>query len=53
MHGKPIVALLACCSRRPEEGEKAVASIKAFGKPIGDVLVRRPYAQLQSLLDAT
>ena len=53
MHGKPIVALLACYSGRPEEGEKAVASIKAFGKPIGDVLMRRPYAQMQSLLDAT
>jgi FAD/FMN-containing dehydrogenase len=53
MHGKPIVALLACHSGRPEEGEKAVASIKSFGKPIGDVLVRRPYAQMQTLLDAT
>lgn len=53
MHGKPIVALLACYSGRPEEGEKAVAPIKAFGSPIGDVLVRRPYAQMQSLLDAT
>ena len=53
MHGKPIVAVLACYSGRPEEGEKVVAPIKAFGKPIGDVLVRRPYAQMQSLLDAT
>lgn len=53
MHGKPIVAVLACHSGRPEEGEKAVAPIKAFGEPIGDVLVRRPYAQMQSLLDAT
>ncbi len=53
MHGKPIVALLACYSGKPEEGEKAVAPIKSFGNPIGDVLVRRPYAQLQSLLDAT
>jgi len=53
MHGKPIVALLACYSGRPEDGEKVVASIKAHGKPIGDVLVRRPYTQLQSLLDAT
>jgi hypothetical protein len=53
MHGKPIVALLACYSGRPEEGERAVAPIKAFGKPAGDVLVRRPYAQMQSLLDAT
>jgi FAD/FMN-containing dehydrogenase len=52
-HGKPIVAVLACYSGRPEECEKAVGPIKAFGKPIGDVLVRRPYAQMQSLLDAT
>lgn len=34
-----------------QEGEKAVAAIKSFGSPIGDVLVRRPYAQLQALLD--
>lgn len=53
MHGKPIVALLACYSGRPEEGEKAVAPVKSFGNPIGDVIVRRPYTQMQSLLDAT
>lgn len=53
MHGKPIVAVLACYSGRPEEGEKIVAPIKAFGTPIGDVLARRPYAQMQALLDAT
>lgn len=53
MHGKPMVAILACHSGKPEEGEKAVAAIKGFGKPIGDVLVRRPYAQMQTLLDAT
>jgi FAD/FMN-containing dehydrogenase len=53
MHGKPIVAILACHSGKPEKGEKAVAAIKSFGAPIGDVLVRRPYAQLQTLLDGT
>lgn len=53
MHGKPIVAVLACYSGRPKDGEQAVAPIKAFGAPIGDVLVRRPYAQMQALLDAT
>ncbi|HVR98176.1 MAG TPA: FAD-binding oxidoreductase [Thermoanaerobaculia bacterium] len=53
IHGKPIVTILACHSGKPEEGEKAVAAIKSFGKPIGDVLVRRPYAQLQTLLDGT
>ncbi|MCK6460151.1 MAG: FAD-binding oxidoreductase [Planctomycetes bacterium] len=53
IHGKPIVALLACYSGDPAEGERVVAPIKAFGKPVGDILVRRPYAQLQALLDAT
>ena len=52
-HGKPIIGLLACYSGKPEDGEKIVAPIKALGKPIGDILIRRPYAQLQSLLDAT
>jgi FAD/FMN-containing dehydrogenase len=53
VHGKPIVAILACYSGKPEDGEKIVAPIKSFGKPVGDVLVRRPYVQTQSLLDAT
>jgi FAD/FMN-containing dehydrogenase len=53
MHGKPIIAILACYSGDAEEGEKVVAPIKSFGKPIGDILARRPYAQLQRLLDGT
>jgi FAD/FMN-containing dehydrogenase len=53
MHGKPIVAVLACYSGKPDEGEKAVAPLKSFGNPIGDVLVRRPFIGMQSLLDAT
>lgn len=53
VHGQPIVAILACYSGRPEDGERIVAPIKAFGSPVGDVLVRRPYAQVQALLDAT
>jgi FAD/FMN-containing dehydrogenase len=53
MHGKPIVVMLACFSGNLEVGEKLVAPIKSFGNPVGDVLTRRPYAQLQSLLDGT
>jgi FAD/FMN-containing dehydrogenase len=52
-HGKLIVGILACYSGDPSEGERLVAPIKAYGKSIGDVLVRRPYTQMQSLLDAT
>lgn len=51
-HGKPIVAIQACYSGTPVDGEKAVAAIKSFGKPVGDVLVRRPYPQLQAFFDA-
>ena len=53
VHGQPIIAMLACWSGPPAEGEQVVAPIKSFGQPVGDVLVRRPYAQMQSLLDAT
>jgi len=53
MHGKPIVAILACYTGAPQEGLKAVAPIKSFGNPIGDMVMRRPYAHMQSLLDAT
>lgn len=50
-HGTPVVIIGACYSGKLEEGEKIVAPIKSFGTPIGDILVRRPYTQLQTLLD--
>jgi FAD/FMN-containing dehydrogenase len=52
-HGTPVIAILACYSGKPEDGERLVAPIKAFGKPVGDALTRRPFTQMQSLLDAT
>jgi FAD/FMN-containing dehydrogenase len=52
-HGAPIVMMLACHTGNPDDGEKAVAPIKSFGTSIGDVLQRRTYVQMQSLLDAT
>jgi FAD/FMN-containing dehydrogenase len=52
-HGQLIVMLLACYSGKLEEGEKLLAPLKALGKPVGDLLQRRPYVTLQSLLDAT
>ncbi|MCW8331371.1 FAD-binding oxidoreductase [Photobacterium sp. SDRW27] len=52
-HGKPVVIMIACYSGDPELGVEIVAPIKSLGNPIGDVMTRRPYTQLQSLLDAT
>jgi FAD/FMN-containing dehydrogenase len=53
VHGKPIVALFVCHTGSIADGEKLVAPIKAFGKPVGDIVQRRPYVGQQSLIDAT
>jgi FAD/FMN-containing dehydrogenase len=53
IHGKNMVALFVCYSGSVEEGERIVAPIKQLGSPVGDVLQRRPYITLQSMLDAT
>jgi FAD/FMN-containing dehydrogenase len=53
IHGKPIVLFLACHSGDVGEGERLLATIKRIGHPAGDLLQRRPYVTLQSLLDAT
>lgn len=53
VHGKPIIAFLVCHCGSIEDGQKAVAAIKSHGKPVGDVVQRRPYVQQQSLIDAT
>ena len=53
MHGKPIIAVLACHSGKIEDGEALLAPLRKLGNPIADIIARRPYTQLQSLLDAT
>jgi len=53
IHGKPIVAVFVCHSGRLDEGEAIVAPLRAFGRPVADIVTRRPYTQMQSLLDAT
>jgi FAD/FMN-containing dehydrogenase len=52
-HGKLVVVLFACHSGSVEEGEKLVAPLKAYGSPVGDILMRRSYVSQQNLLDAT
>jgi FAD/FMN-containing dehydrogenase len=53
VHGKPIVALFVCYSGPVGDGERVLAPVKAFGRPVGDVLQRRTYYSQQTLLDAT
>ena len=53
IHGKPIVAVFVCHSGSIEEGERILAPLRALGRPVADIVTRRPYTQMQSLLDAT
>ena len=53
VHGQPIIALFVCHSGRAEIGEALLAPLRKLGRPVADTVMRRPYTQMQSLLDAT
>lgn len=53
VHGQPIVALFVCHSGKVEDGEALLAPLRKLGRPVADIVTRRPYSQMQSLLDAT
>jgi FAD/FMN-containing dehydrogenase len=53
VHGKPIVAIFAIHTGSVAAGQKLLAPLKAFGRPVGDILQPRSYLSQQSILDAT
>ena len=53
VHGRPIVALAACYAGSVEDGEAAVAPLRDVGQPVGDAFAVRPYADFQSMFDAS
>ena len=53
VHGQSIIALFVCHSGRVEDGEALLAPLRKLGQPVADIVMRRPYTQMQSLLDAT
>ncbi|MBI5719947.1 MAG: FAD-binding oxidoreductase [Burkholderiales bacterium] len=53
VHGQPICAIFVCHSGKVEDGEALLAPLRRFGAPVADIVARRPYTQMQSLLDAT
>ena len=53
VHGTPIVALAVCHSGPLSRAKRALAPLNSLGKPVGDLVQRRPYVTQQSLLDAT
>ena len=50
-HGKPIVGMVACHSGPDASAD--LAPLRDLGSPIVDLIVEKPYAAQQSMLDAT
>jgi FAD/FMN-containing dehydrogenase len=50
--GMPVIALVICYNGPAADGERAIARIKAFEKPIAGEVGPVPYVALQTMLDA-
>jgi FAD/FMN-containing dehydrogenase len=50
-HGREVLVFAACYAGDMAEGEKALAPLRALGKPIADVIGPHPYAGWQQAFD--
>ncbi|MEA2001424.1 MAG: FAD-binding oxidoreductase [Actinomycetota bacterium] len=50
-HGAPMVALLVCHSGTPEQAATDLATIRAYGEPLADIIKVKEYVAQQSMLD--
>ena len=50
-HGKEILALAACYCGEQAEGERVLKPLRAFGRPIADVIGPTPFLAWQTVLD--
>ncbi len=51
LHGRPIVTVICCYAGSVEDGEKVVRPIKAFGSPLVDLCVTKPFVEHQAMFD--
>ena len=49
--GMPACLAAACWSGAPEEGEHALAPLRAFGPPAADMIQPMPFPAMQKILD--
>jgi FAD/FMN-containing dehydrogenase len=50
-HGKEVLVFAACYAGDMKEGEKALAALRALGKPIADVISPHPFTAWQAAFD--
>ncbi|MEX2540004.1 MAG: FAD-binding oxidoreductase [Actinomycetota bacterium] len=53
IHGKPIAAVAGLFAGSVEDGEKAFAPLRSFGKPAGDAMGPKPYAAFNAMFDGS
>ncbi len=51
--GSPVSALVVCYNGDPQQAEKILAPIRAFGPPLADTVAPVPFVQHQSMFDAS
>ena len=51
LHGKLVVSVVCCYTGPVEDGEKAVKPLKAFGSPVLDLCVPKPFLAHQAMFD--
>jgi FAD/FMN-containing dehydrogenase len=49
--GKPALGIIACYVGEPEEGARALAPVRQFGRPVVDLMQPMPYTAIQQLID--
>jgi FAD/FMN-containing dehydrogenase len=50
-HGREVVVLAMCWSGELEEGARVLAPLRAFGRPLADVVAPQPFVAWQTILD--
>jgi FAD/FMN-containing dehydrogenase/DNA-binding HxlR family transcriptional regulator len=53
LHRRPVCMITMCYLGDPAAGQRALAPLRDFGRPLLDLVDLRPYTALQALVDAT
>jgi FAD/FMN-containing dehydrogenase len=51
LHGKPVVAVVCCWAGDIDDGERFIRPLKAFGSPVLDACVPKPFVAHQAMFD--
>jgi hypothetical protein len=53
LHGELVVAVICCYAGSVEDGERAIAPLKAFGSPVLDLCEPKPFVDHQGMFDSS